>query len=61
MKGKNKIMSTKICPKCNKPIMLPPAISRVDNKTEICSTCGIVEALEVYTKIIEQRKEQDNA
>ena len=27
-----------------------PAISRKDNKTEICSTCGLLEALDAYKK-----------
>ena len=38
----------KICPKCNKKIKGYPAISREDNKTEICSSCGQFEALEVF-------------
>ena len=38
----------KKCPRCNKTIIGYPAISRTDNKTEICSKCGIIEALEVY-------------
>ena len=33
------------CPKCNKPIYGYPALSRKDNKTEICSECGNKEAL----------------
>lgn len=36
----------KICPKCGKRYKAPSAISRVDNKTQICSTCGTREALE---------------
>ena len=35
-----------ICPKCNKPYTEPPALSRRDNKTYICSVCGTKEALE---------------
>lgn len=34
------------CPKCKKEIKGYPAISRKDNKTKICSDCGIREALE---------------
>lgn len=41
-----------ICPKCSgfipnneTPGAYPGAISRVDNKTEICSACGTEEAL----------------
>jgi len=37
---------TRICPKCNKPYSEPPALSRRDNKTYICSACGTREALE---------------
>ena len=34
-----------ICPKCKQEYMGYPAISRDDNKTEICSECGVKEAL----------------
>ena len=33
------------CPKCGRYYSEPPAISRKDNKTEICSMCGIREAI----------------
>lgn len=36
----------KTCPKCGKNYKAPSAISRVDNKTPICPTCGTREALE---------------
>lgn len=36
----------KICPKCGKSYKAPSAISRVNNKTPICPTCGTREALE---------------
>ncbi len=36
----------KTCPKCGKRYKAPSAISRVDNKTQICPTCGTREALE---------------
>lgn len=36
----------KKCPKCGKLYTEHPAISRKDNKTEICSRCGTNEALE---------------
>lgn len=35
-----------ICPKCGRESTCPPAISRVDNETEICPVCGVIEALE---------------
>lgn len=34
-----------VCPRCGKPIEGYPALSRVDNKTDICSPCGTLEAL----------------
>lgn len=45
-----------ICPRCESsyipnnefPGEYPGALSRVDNKTEICSECGVLEALEDY-------------
>lgn len=38
----------RICPSCNKPYFGYPAISRKDNKTEICGDCGLREALLSY-------------
>lgn len=45
-----------ICPRCNSnqipnnqtPGAYPGALSRVDNRTEICSDCGLHEALEDF-------------
>ncbi len=34
-----------VCPRCHKEYSGHPAISRKDNKTEICSDCGVQEAL----------------
>ena len=36
----------RICPICGKEYKEKPAISRTDNKTEICPICGVVEALD---------------
>lgn len=44
MKTNDNFMKT--CPKCGKNYKAPSAISRVDNKTPICPTCGTREALE---------------
>lgn len=44
------IGAAKICPRCNNYIVGYPALSRVDNKTEICSKCGNLEALEIFIK-----------
>lgn len=35
-----------ICSICGQHYSEPPAISRLDNKTEICSSCGIRQSLE---------------
>lgn len=52
----SKELKTITCPRClgfipsnEFPGMYPGAISRVDNKTEICSDCGVEEALLQYT------------
>lgn len=44
-----------VCPKCSgyipsneNPGAYPGAISRADNKTEICSACGMNEALDYF-------------
>lgn len=39
---------SKICANCGKAIVGHSAISRKDNKTEICSNCGTLEALEAF-------------
>lgn len=44
----------KICANCGKAIIGHPALSRKDNKTEICSYCGKLEALEDFIKYKEQ-------
>lgn len=51
------------CPICNREYKERPAISRADSKTEICPTCGMLEAVqsvpaEAMTK--EQRAELEN-
>ena len=38
--------TTQFCPRCGRKYKEPPAISRQDNKTEICPLCGTREALE---------------
>lgn len=38
-------MKQRLCPRCGNFYYFYPAISRKDNKTEICSTCGQAEAL----------------
>ena len=38
------------CPRCEKTYKGYPALSRRDNKTDICSDCGRTEALEDFYK-----------
>ena len=38
------------CPRCEKEMTTFPALSRRDNKTDICGDCGQVEAMEDYYK-----------
>lgn len=42
---KSKEEKWRTCPICGKKYNNPPAISRKDNKTKICSECGTEEAL----------------
>lgn len=42
----------KVCPRCGRPLDEFPALSRKDNKTEICSKCGAQEALVNYYEYI---------
>ena len=35
----------RVCPVCGASYQNPPALSRVDGRTEICPDCGIREAL----------------
>ena len=42
----NERLKERVCPKCGKTYTRYPALSRVDNETEICPDCGILEALE---------------
>lgn len=43
-----------ICPRCGKETTEYPAISRTDNKTEICSQCGIDEAMSNWIRHIQE-------
>ena len=46
LKLSGEMKELKICPRCKKAYSGYPAISRRDNKTEICSECGQAEAFE---------------
>ena len=37
---------TKTCPRCGRRYTAYPALSRRDNETEICPSCGTLEAFE---------------
>ena len=43
-----KIFEVQRCPKCKKEFTECPALSRIDNETEICPECGINEAMKSY-------------
>ena len=49
---------TKTCPKCGREYMCPPALSRVDNETEICPVCGVAEAIEPLTFLAEEARKK---
>ena len=38
----------RVCPICKREYAEYPALSRRDNRTEICPDCGIAEALEAF-------------
>ena len=49
-------MTTPLCPRCgghipnnDQPGAHPGALSRVDDSTEVCSACGVEEAVEQMT------------
>lgn len=46
----------KVCPKCGREFDRLLAVSRVDNRTMICDTCGNMEALEAMGGGIVTRK-----
>ena len=44
------------CPNCGKTIIGYPALSRKDNKTEICSNCGSMEAILAFINHKQNKK-----
>lgn len=48
------------CPKCGGPLGDRPALSRRDNKTDICSECGYKEAIEDAEKIMKANQKVAN-
>lgn len=43
---KSNVTRLSICPRCGKPFMEAPALSRLDNESLICPDCGTREALD---------------
>ena len=46
--GEDRVEILRTCPKCGKEYQEYPALSRIDNKTEICPECGMKEAIEAF-------------
>jgi len=45
------------CPKCGREMKRPfVALSRKDNKTEICPDCGFREAMEDFANYLKEKK-----
>ena len=51
----NKIKPWK-CPRCSKTVTDYPALSRTDNKTEICSQCGTDEAMTNWLEYMKEKQ-----
>ena len=58
MEKTTKTKPTRRCPKCKCEYTAEPAISRKDNKTEICPSCGLIETLDDYLDHLEKEKEE---
>ena len=56
---KNEAMIKK-CPFCGRPYFGIGAISRRDNKTEICSECGTGEAMYDWFSYLKKKEEEKN-
>ena len=46
------------CPRCGQTTVCYPALSRRDNKTNICSQCGIDEAMSDWLKHIQTNQKE---
>ena len=57
MKVKNIDKKSK-CPICGKYYMGQGAISRIDNKTEICSDCGVNQAMSDFINFLSTHTDQ---
>jgi len=45
-----------VCPRCSRITSKYPALSRRDNKTEICSDCGVDEAMFDFVTAVTKKK-----
>ncbi|MBR4314318.1 MAG: DUF4314 domain-containing protein [Lachnospiraceae bacterium] len=55
--GEDSCVRIRTCPICKKEYKERPALSRVDNKQEICSECGTRQALELVGKTTKEINE----
>ena len=46
------IVRKRTCPVCHRQYTQHPALSRKDNKTEICPDCGVDEALDTICGVL---------
>ncbi len=58
---KKQKQETAVCPRCKKKRMVVvfPAISKRDEKTKICSECGVAEAIFDFT--MQRKKDAERA
>ena len=53
------MLEVRVCPICNQSYTDYPAISRIDNETEICTSCGVAEAFINYIEYMESNKNEE--
>lgn len=53
------VKDEKVCPICHNLITSYPAISRKDDKTEICSECGVKEAITAFENHLKEESEEN--
>lgn len=55
--GEDRCVRIRTCPICHREYKARPALSRIDNTTEICSECGTREALQIVGKTTKEINE----
>jgi len=45
------------CPRCGDPLDRHPALSRADDRTAVCSDCGVEEAIEAMKRNVTPKRE----